>query len=324
MKLPLAFALSLALALPLSGCPHNTGDSIVKTGDGSRLSAEAIDADPLALLPANPVAVVTVDAKAFFESPFGTQIAQLAAQSFPIGQEAGFVPQRDVKKVVGGLYSMAGADGVAVVTGDFHPDLIAQAANRHAMTPLGVPLVHSTYAGNDLFTAGNVGFTVLTQRTMLVGNETGMRRAMDRIRDNRIKREVPDWILKLMDNPQASLMAAGDLTGQPQVAAMAGSLPFLNGVKNFRLLGNFQPPGLNVAGSMTYPDPASAGNAANSLRSLGQMAGLMNLLSAFGFGSPLQNLQAQTVDNDVQFVVAMDGQSVTALLAQANNWRPRM
>lgn len=324
MKLPLAVALSLAFALPLSGCPHNTGDSIVKTGDGSRLSAEAIDADPLALLPANPVAVVTVDAKAFFDSPFGTQLAQLAAQNFPIGQEAGFVPQRDVKKAVGGVYSMAGLDGVAVVTGDFHPDLIAQAASRHAMTPLGVPLVHSTYAGNDLFTAGNVGFTVLTQRTMLIGNETGMRRAMDRIRDNRIKREVPDWILKLMDNPQASLMAAGDLTGRPEVAAVAGSLPFLNGVKNFRLLGNFQPPGLNVAGSMTYPDPASAGNAANSLRSLGQMAGLMNLLSAFGFGSPLQNLQAQTVENDVQFVVAMDGQSVTALLAQANNWRPRM
>src|SRR5262249_29139257 len=149
----------------------------------------------------------------------------LAAKYIPIGQEAGFVAQRDLRSMVGGVYSLAGADAVAVAQGDFRPDLIQAAADRHATTALGVPLVHSKYAGNDVYTAGNVGFTVVTAHTLLVGNETGMRRALDRIRDGRVRREVPDWMTKLMDNPQASMLLAGDLTNQPHVAAVAKAAP---------------------------------------------------------------------------------------------------
>jgi len=47
---------------------------------------------------------------------------------------------------------------------------------------------------------------------MLLGNETGMRRALDRIRDGRVRREVPEWMTNLMANPQASMVFAGDLT----------------------------------------------------------------------------------------------------------------
>lgn len=309
------------LAPQVIGCAHQ-GDSIVVTGEGKRLSSEAIDADPLALLPSQPIAVATVDAKAFFESPFAGQITALVSQNFPLGQEAGFVPERDIRKAVVGFYSMSGLDAVAVVSGDFAPERIARAAETHTSTPLGVPLVRSRYAGNDLYTAGNVGLTVLTRHTMLVGSETAMRRAMDRIRDNRLQREVPSWILSLLEDQQASLVAAGDLAGQPQVAAITQQLPFLNGVQNFRLLGNFQPPGVNLAGALTYPDRAAASRGASTLQSLGQLAGLMNMFSAFGFGSPVQKLQSQIVENDVQFVMTMDSRSFSKLLTQASAWRP--
>jgi hypothetical protein len=312
----LPLLLGLCLATSAVSCKHNDGDSVVVTGDGVRLSSEAIDKDPLALLPANPVVLGWVDAQAFFGSQFGGEINRIAAKYLPIGQQTGFVPQRDLKKAVGGVYSLAGADFVIVAQGDFNAEMIRSAADQHTTTPGGVALVHSKYAGNDLFTAGNVGFTVVTQHTMLVGNETGMRRALDRIRDNRLKREVPDWMTKLMDNPQASMVAAGDVTGQPQVAAMAKNVPFLNGLSNFRILGNFQPPGVNLAGTLSYPDPSGAAAGANALRSLGQMASLMNVLAIFGLSSPLKDLQVNTQDNDATFVTAIDAKSLTRLLGQ--------
>jgi hypothetical protein len=312
----LGLLVSIFVSSSTNACKHNEGDSVVVTGEGVRLSSEAIDKDPLALLPANPVVLGWVDAQAFYGSQFGGEVNRVAAKYLPIGDQAGFVPKRDLKKLVGGAYSLAGADFVMVAQGDFNADRIRSAADQHATTPSGVPLVHSKYAGNDLFTAGNVGFTVVTQHTMLIGNETGMRRALDRIRDNRLKREVPDWMTKLMENPQASMVLAGDVTGQPQAAAMSKTAPFLNGLSNFRILGNFQPPGVNLAGTLSYPDATSAAAGANSLRGLGQMASLMNVLAIFGLSSPLQNLQVNTQDNDATFVTAIDAQSLTRLLGQ--------
>ena len=308
---------ALALGLPVvhGACRHE-GDSIVVTGDGKRLSSEVIDNSPLALLPANPVLLGWVDAQAFFASPLGGELSRLCASHLPIGKESGFDPKRDLKKAVVGAYSMAGADGVVVAQGDFRPEEIKAAADRHATTPIGVPVVHSTYAGNDMYTAGNFGFTVVTQHTLLLGNETGMRRALDRIRDNRVNVEVPAWMVRLLDNPQASLVVAGDVTSQPAVAALAASMPFLNGLQNFRVLGNFQPPGINFAGTLSYPDPASATSAANAARGLAQAAGVLNMLRVFGLGSPLQTLKVEVVQNDMTFVMSIESQSLTRLLAQ--------
>jgi hypothetical protein len=310
----LLFGASSLACVAVLGCRHNEGDSLVVTGEGTKLSSEAIDQDPFALLPAGPVVLAWVDATAFFASPFGGELARIAAARLPIGQESGFVPQRDLKRLVGGAYSMSGADAVVVAQGDFQPEMIRSAADQHATTPLG-PLVHSGYAGNDVYTVRNVGFTVLTRHTMLIGNETGMRRALDRIRDNRLKRELPDWMMQLVENPQASAVVAGDVATQPMIASLARSAPFLNGLQSFRILGNFQAPGLNLAGSLTYPDAASAANGANALRGLAQMAGLMSMLSIFGLGSPLKNMQIDVQQNDAQFVMAVDGQTVTHLLA---------
>ena len=318
-----ALLLSAFLLAPsFVGCAHQ-GDSIVVTGEGRRLSSEAIDADPLALLPSQPIAVATLDAKALFASQFGSQLSAYFAKNFPLGQEAGFVPERDLERIVAGAYSFSSLDGVAVLRGTFSHEQIVAAAERNAITPLGVPLVRSRYAGNDVFTAGNVGLTLLTPRTLLVGTETAMRRAMDRIRDDRLRREVPAWIVQLLETEKASLVAAGDLEGSTATAAIARELAFLDGVKNFRVLGNFDPPGINLAGALTYPDAAAAGRGANLLQTVGQLSGVMNMFAFLGMSSPVRKLESRVVENDLQFVAALDAQSVTRLLAQNPGFRLR-
>jgi hypothetical protein len=312
--------LGLVLGLLLVGsalsCKHNDGDSVVVTGEGARLSSEAIDRDPLALLPSKPVVLGVIDVPAFLASPLGSEINRLAAKYVPLGQETGFVLQRDLKKVVGAAYSLAGVDVVGVAQGDFNPDLMRSAAERRALTPGGVPLVHSRYAGNDVFTAGNVGFTVVTRHTMLIGNETGMRRALDRIRDNRLAREVPEWMTKLIETPQAALVLAGDVATEPRIAAMARMAPFLGGLSTFRIVGNFQPPGVNLAGTLSYVDAPSAATGANALRSLSQMSAIVGVLAIFGLSAPLQNLQVENHDSDATFVTSSDAESLARLLAQ--------
>jgi hypothetical protein len=309
-------ALGLVLAGSGSSCKHNEGDSVVVTGEGARLPSEAIDRDPLALLPSKPVVLGVFDVPAFLASPLGNEINRLAAKYIPLGQETGFVLQRDLKKVVGAAYSLAGVDVVGVAQGDFNPDLIRSAAERRVMTPGGVPLVHSKYAGNDVFTAGNVGFTVVTRHTMLIGNETGMRRALDRIRDNRLLREVPEWMTKLIETPQAATVLAGDVASEPRVGAMARMAPFLAGLSSFRMVGNFQPPGVNVAGTLSYADAPSAAAGANALRGLAQMSAIVGVLAIFGLSAPLQNLQVENHDRDTTFVTASDAESLARLLAQ--------
>src|SRR5690606_14533937 len=118
---------------------------------------------------------------------------------------------------------------------------------------------------------------LLTPRTLLVGTETAMRRAMDRIRDDRLRREVPDWIVQLLETEKASLVAAGNLESSAPVSTIAKELAFLDGVKNFRVLGNFESPGINLAGALTYPDSAAAGRGANLLQTVGQVSGVMNM-----------------------------------------------
>jgi hypothetical protein len=97
---------------------------------------------------------------------------------------------------------------------------------------------------------------------------------------------------------------------------MARMAPFLGGLSSFRIVGNFQPPGMNVAGTLTYADAPSAAAGANALRGLAQMSAITAVLAMFGLGAPLQNLQVENHDRDTTFVTAADAESLARLLAQ--------
>jgi len=281
---------------------------------GEKIDATLIDRDPIALLPSGIIMLAYIDAYAMFQSKWGGDVATTVTNLLPLGAESSFVAQRDVTRIYGGIYAMQGADFCAVVQGNFDPVAIKRAADARAITISGAPLVKSSYAGNDLYTAGNIGFVVLTAHTVLTGNETAMRRSLDRLRGGKLERKVPPWMVDLMLTKNASMAFAGDLGSQPTVDAASQSIPFLSNLRTVRILGNFQPPGMNFAGSLSYADEASAKNATAALAHVQQIAGVVSMFSAIGFGAPLPTPQVMQQANDLGITVAVDEGFVRMML----------
>jgi hypothetical protein len=212
---------------------------------------------------------------------------------------------------------MQGIDFAAVASGAFDPGAIERAADGTRVTPLGAPLVKSKYAGRTLYTSQNVGFVVMTAHTVLFGNETGMRRALDRIQRGQLGHSVPPWMGELVTKSEAAVAGGFELRDQPTVAAAAAQFPFLNGVQSARVLGNFRPPGMNVAGTLSYADAQSATNAEQSVRAMHSMLTSYSFVtSLLGIGQPIQQLQVQTLDRDLQFVLGLSTDAVGQVIEQ--------
>lgn len=303
----LAFAV-----LGLSGCPK-TDQSLVLVG-GKTVDAVTIDGDPVAVLPAGALLIGQLDARALFATALGGHVARIATNVVPLGQESNFIPSRDVHRIYGATYAMQGADFCAVVQGSFDEAAIQRAAQARVQTPAGVPLVATAYGGNTLYTAANIGFVVLTPQTLLSGNETCMRRALDRLRRGSIKRSLQPWMHELFDNEKADFVMVGDLTGQGVVEASAASFPFLAGLRLVRVLGNFQEPGANVVGSLTYRDAQSASGGAQTINQLQQVAAFASLLSLLGLAPTIPPITVAQQGNDIALAVAIDTRSAVMLL----------
>jgi len=318
-RFSLLLLLAGALGAGLGGCAKSE-DVIVRAGQGKALTAPAIDADPLALLPGNAVGVMTVDAKAMFQSNFGGALLSIVRARSPLPAAAEFEPARDLERVYVGSYSMQGADVAGVAIGSFKPDRIA-AAEGQLKTVAGLPVVKSSYAGRTLYTAGGVGFTVLTERTVLFGNETGIRRALDRIEEGRVQRRLTPWMVEILEKPSAPLAAGADLLSQPLPRAAQSELAFLEGMKTASLLGNFQDPGLNLAGTMTYDTPEAAKRGADKMLGVYRQLGNYSIVMAlFGFPQPIKKLDAKAEEDKVRFVAGVDGQAVAILLDKAQSY----
>ncbi|HEX6765496.1 MAG TPA: hypothetical protein VF103_08470, partial [Polyangiaceae bacterium] len=167
----------VAGALALVGACAGHDDVIVKTGADKKVSDAQIDAEPVALLPGSAVAVAYVDARKLFASPFGARVLGVAERRMPLPASAGFDPKRDLEALWIGLYSMQGADVAGVAIGTFDRQKIEAAADGTQKTPLGIPVTKTTYSGHALYVAGDTGFTVLTSKVALFGNDVGVRRA---------------------------------------------------------------------------------------------------------------------------------------------------
>jgi hypothetical protein len=284
---------------------------------GEKVDSTLIDRDPIALLPSGIILLGYIDAYSMFQSKWGADVAQVVVNLLPLGPESNFSAQRDVTRIYSGLYAMQGADFCAVVQGNFDPDAIRRAADARAITISGAALVKTRYADNDLYTAGNIGFVVLTSHTVITGNETAMRRVLDRLRFGKLERSVAPWMVDLLLTKNASMALAGELASQPTVAAASQRLPFLGGLRIARILGNFQAPGMNFAGSLTYADAESAKSAAVSLQHAQQIAGLMSLFTAVGFGAAIPSPDVKQQGNDLAFTLKVDEAFVRLLLRQA-------
>ena len=159
---------------------------------------------------------------------------------------------------------------------------------------------------------------MLTQHTALFGNDTGIRRALDRIEEGRARRQLPESMLKLLVAPSAPLVIGGDLTGHPVPNALRGELAFLEGVKTLSIVGNFEPPGLNLAGTFSYADPESATRGVQNLQNLrATLDRYAPFLALVGIPNPVRTLQATPNGKDATFMLGADGQAVAVLLDDA-------
>lgn len=305
-----------ALLLPLFiGC-SKTEDVIVRTGADKQLSAVDIDKEPLALLPGGVVGIAALDTKQLFASPFGSQLLGLLSVRLPVPPSAGFQPTRDLTHLYVGAYSMQGADVSGVAVGTFDKAKIEAAVSGVEKTPQGVPIAKRQYAGRTLFTAAGFGWCLLSEHTALFGNDTGIRRALDRVQEGRVRRQTLPWMDKLLTNEQnAPIVGGADLRAQPIPEAASSNLAFLNGLETIAFVGNFSDPGINLAGTLAYSDEAGAKAGADNVASLAQKLGTYGtLLSLMGFPQPVRKLQAEAKGKQAAFVVGLDGAAMAQLL----------
>lgn len=309
MKTWLALVVSFGVV-----CCAKTETIITPTVASHLLTPAEIDADPLAVLPSGFIALMRAEVPEVAKSSLGPTLIALANKMAPLPPSSGFVPERDLDRVVVGLYSLQGVDAAGIATGRFNPDAISNAAAATTNTPSG-PLVMSPYAGHLLYTVHNVGFCVLSSRTLLFGNETGIRRSLDRIHDGRAVHELPEWTNVVLDVTRAPLAFGANLKSSAVPEGLTQRLPFLAGLNAARGLGNFAPPGVNWAGSLGYDTPERAQQAA------GQLLASRDLLTSYGWimgvlgvTQPIEKLEAQATDREVSFVVALNGPALAKIL----------
>jgi hypothetical protein len=272
-----------------------------------------LDSDPLALLPSSAVVVANLDAKAMFASAsVGTPLAALADTLLPLGPDAGFDAKRDVDRVVLGVYTSTGADAVAIVCGRFDVAKIAATTQSRG----GGAVVHGMYAGRDTYVAGPAMDSVLTAKTVVAGTGDAVRRVLERVQDRKVERAIPAWVDETLSTPGAELALAADFTSQPVTVAAIGAvpLPWLSGMRVAKVIGNFEKPGMNVAATLSYGEPAQAESAADGVRSadvwLKVLGGLLGGLS-------VQDLEVTTDAKDLKCKFAVDDRTLGRLLSSA-------
>lgn len=287
-------------------------DVILRTASGHEATAEDIDREPLWLLPPGGVGWLHLEVPRAAGSELGKYLLADLQARFPLPPAAGFVFERDVARFSLTSYSMQGFDFAGVASGRFDADRIEAAAAEHQGGGVAPALVKSQYAGRSLFTAASVGFVILTPRTALFGNETGIRRCLDRIAESRVADELPPWVKELLVAPNAAFSVGVDLEASPLTATLAGRFTALRGASTARGLGNFDPPGINLAGTIGHADHDAARATAAALLQAGGSVNIYGRL--FGLGQPLRQLETQAVGSDTQVVLAVDAGAVRVLM----------
>lgn len=273
------------------------------------IDPEMIDRDPLALLPSKAIVLAGCDAKALFATSLGNDVTQIVREIVPLGAESGFEPSRDVDRITAGIYAMQGADIAAVVQGRFDPDAIGKVAEAKQTMPSGKTIVKTTYADQTMYTVGNLGFVVLTKRTMLSGNEIGMRRALDRLRywkgEGPLTRAIDGWMLETIES-KSHLALAGDFETSSIGEATTQAVPLVVGLERAKIQGTFQSPGLSLSGTLAYKDETSADQSAASMKNLTDVGLLGSLIASVALGASIPQIDARRTGSDLAVSTNID------------------
>jgi hypothetical protein len=306
------------------GCGGNQGTVAVTPTKSQRATTEEIDANPAHVLPSGLVGYASLDITALLASPFGPRLLQVLSRLAPVSPDVGYKPERDLKQLYLGAYSMQGADLIAVAVGSFDAAALERSCAAGSPTPMGVAFTRIDYAGATIYSARDVGVTVLTPKVAIVGNPTALRRTLDRLEQGTLERAVPTWVERLQTSQDAPIVVAVDLAARAETDAVRRQIPLLDGVEVLQIVGNFADPGLNLAGTSAYSDDAAASRGADQLRA--QTAALQmygSLLALLGIQQPLRVVEAKAEGKNMRFVVGIDGRLVEQALGQLIHLLPQ-
>ena len=302
-------ALGLVLVL-VSGACSKTQEVVVETAEAATvepepLNAQQVDAEPLALLPAGAMILASLDVTQTWGKPVGERVGRWIESRLPLPPAAGFVPRRDLRRLMVGFYSVQSEDVVGVAEGNFDVDAIDASADGKQLTALGSPLVRVSYAGQVFYVSGSVGFAVLTPNTVLFGNEFGLRRALDRLQRRELTVEIEPLLIDFIKLPGGPIGVGVNEQGAAALRAVRSWQP-LDGLRLARVVGDFRAPGLHFAGSLTYQDDNQAVQSQDFFDGLGRNATALSTLgSLFGYGSGLA-ISSTHSQGSVQVVGRLD------------------
>ena len=300
------------------GCSKKT--NTVVTAPVAPTAKPTIDSDPVALMPFGALLVANLDAHLIANSTFGGDLTALGERMVPFAQQIDFQIKRDLDHAYLGMYSFSGADFLGVMTGTFHPDKLEAAAGKGMDTPYGVVVV-SQYAGRKLYTVANNGFTILSERTALVGSEAAIRRALDRIQAGTLKREIAPWMGDWVTQPGYPVLVASDVTKQSFGKTVTNMLPWVQGVQYVRARGRFNPDtSFGISGALTYPDGPKAQAAASGLSNISKSFTIMAMLKIIGIDPLVRNMTVTPAGNDVQFTTVIDEKNLRTVLHLLTDW----
>ena len=301
------------------GCSSKKTNTIV-AAPKTNAPPPAIDSDPFALMPFGAVMVASIDARQVAGSTAGGDLIAVAEKLMPFAKDIDFQIKRDLDHAYVGMYSFSGADVLGVLSGTFHPDKIDAAVAKGLNTSYGV-VVASTYAGRKLYTVANEGFTVLTDRTVLVGSESAIRRALDRIQAGTIRREIAPWMSDWVNQTGYAVTVASDVTKQSFGKTVSNMLPWVDGVQYVRVRGRFNPDGsFGMSGALSYPDANKAQQSGAAMASMTKSLGLMAMLKVIGIDPLVRNLTVQSQAKDVDFQTVLDEKSLRTVIHFATDW----
>ncbi len=313
-----AVAALATTAVVASGCKNKTNNAWVATP--TTAGAVDIDADPGALLPFGSVMVANLDAKQISNSTAGGDLVALSERLLPFAKEIDFEIKRDLDRVYVGMYSFSGADLLAVMSGRFDQAKLEAAANKGLNTPFGV-VVASTYGNRRIYTVANVGFTILSPKTALVGSEAAMRRALDRIQAGTVRREMAPWMGEWCTQQGYAVLIASDVTKQSFGKTVTSFIPWIQGVQYVRVRGRFNPDSsYGMSGALTYPDAQKAQQAASGFQSLRNGLMSMAALKLLGIDPLVRNAVVQAQGNDFQFSTVLDEKQTRQMIKLLADW----
>lgn len=302
------------LALGVIGC----GDKAKVEDPNSKvaervLGVPELEADPLLLFPGLSVSLSNTDARALFANPtLGKDLLATLSVLLPLGDESGFVASRDLERVYAASYTLANVNIVGALVGKFDASRIAAAAFAKVNTKYG-PLLETTVSGRKVYTVGAVGFSVVSPRLVIVGDEMGLRRTLERLTTGIRARALEPWAVETVATKGMDVAVAIDLTRNPVERVNVG-FTTMDVTKGLRMARVFMKSGAGkeqLAGSLTF---ATADDATRSEKQMRQLQELLARFAITGVVPGIEKYQANIVGTNIQFTFEVDEPKLLPIL----------